>query len=191
MNGSPYTLNLKHLGVQVNKDISNSRVLSLYSVHKAGTTHGTGLFANRDIYQDEEIIRVVGATVGEIVADLLYSSYGIDVLWQVGLKKWILPNNETRFINHSCEPNMGFKAAGVFVAMRDIKRGDELTADYSMSEINDYGYNWTIECLCKIRSCRKKISNTDIFSKSLGLVDKYKRYLPKFVLKEITKRVLF
>ena len=168
MNGSPYTLNLNQLGVHVNKDISESGVLSLYSVHKAGTTHGTGLFANRDIYQDEEIIRVVGATVGEIVADLLYSSYGIDVLWQVGLKKWILPNNETRFINHSCEPNMGFKAAGVFVAMRDIKRGDELTADYSMSEINDYGYNWTIECLCKIRSCRKKISNTDIFSKSLG-----------------------
>ncbi|OGM13050.1 hypothetical protein A2W15_06150 [Candidatus Woesebacteria bacterium RBG_16_41_13] len=190
MNGSPYTLNLKDLGVRVNKDISGNGILSLYSVHKAGSTHGTGLFASRDIYQDEEIIRVVGATVGEVVADLLYSSYGIDVLWQVGLKKWILPNNETRFINHSCEPNMGFKTAGVFAALRDVKRGEELTADYSMSEINDSGYDWTIECLCKTKSCRKKISNKDIFSKELGLVEKYKGYLPKFVLKEIARRGL-
>lgn len=190
MNIAPYTINLNSIGVQVNKDIANPPVLSLYQVHKAGSTHGTGLFAARDIYKDEEVIKVIGPTVGEQVADVLYSSYGIDVLIQVGTKKWILPTNETRFINHSCEPNMGFKAAGVFVAMRDIKKGEELTWDYSMCEINESDYNWMIDCLCKTKSCRGKISNLDIFRKDLGLTERYKGYLPKFVLKEIARKEL-
>ncbi|HLA04223.1 MAG TPA: SET domain-containing protein-lysine N-methyltransferase [Patescibacteria group bacterium] len=191
MNSSPYTLNLSKLGVEVNKDVSRDGVFSLYTVHRAGSTHGTGIFAKRDIFQDEEIIRTVGPEVGENIADALYSSYGIDVLVQVGIKKWVLPTNETRFINHSCEPNMGFRTAGVFVAMKDIKVREELTYDYAMCEINDSSYNWIINCLCKTKSCRKKISNLDIFEKNLGLAEKYKGYLPNFVLKEIARRGLF
>ena len=190
MNIAPYTLNLNSIGVEVNKDIAHSPVLSLYYVHKAGCTHGTGLFAARNIYKNEEIIKVIGPVVGEQVADILYSSYGIDVLIQVGTKKWIVPSNETRFINHSCEPNLGFKAAGMFVTMCDIKKGEELTWDYSMCEINGSDYNWTIDCLCKTKSCRGKISNLDIFKKDLRLAQKYKGYLPRFVLKEISRRGL-
>lgn len=85
---------------------------------------------------------------------------------------------------------MGFKVAGVFVAMRNIKKGEELTWDYSMCEINESDYNWTIDCLCKTKSCRGKISNLDIFKKDLGLAEKYKGNLPKFVLKEIARRGL-
>lgn len=86
MDIAPYTLNFNSIGVQVNKDIAKTPVLSLYHVHKAGSTHGTGLFAARDIYQNEEVIKVIGPTVTEQVADVLYSSYGIDVLIQVGIK---------------------------------------------------------------------------------------------------------
>ena len=179
------TLNLTKLGVKVNKDVDYEIPLSLYYVRKAGSVHGTGLFAARDIFQNEEIIKVIGPTVREEVADTLYNSYGIDVLVQIGLKKWILPNNEPRFINHSCQPNMGFKSAGVFCAMKDVKKGEELTYDYAMSEINENGYNWIVECTCGTKSCRKQITNLDIFNRKLKLAEKYKDYLPKFALREV------
>ncbi len=185
-----YTLNLAKLGIPVNKDVSKDEPLSLFKLHKAGSTQGTGIYAARNIYKDEEIIRTAGPKVGEEVADTLYNSYGIDVLLQVGLKKWILPNDAVRFINHSCEPNMGFSAPGVFVAMRHIDKDEELTFDYSICEINDEKYNWVIDCLCKTPSCRKRISNKDIFKKSLNLIEKYKGYIPKFALEEVEKRGL-
>jgi hypothetical protein len=37
------------------------------------------------------------------------------------------------FINHSCEPNVGFAGNIVLVAMRDISPGEELTTDYASS----------------------------------------------------------
>lgn len=40
------------------------------------------------------------------------------------------------FINHSCEPNVGFAGNIVLVAMRDISPGEELTTDYAL--FDDY-----------------------------------------------------
>ena len=40
------------------------------------------------------------------------------------------------YINHSCEPNIGFAGNVVLVAMRDIHAGEELTTDYAM--FDDY-----------------------------------------------------
>src|SRR5467141_160386 len=36
------------------------------------------------------------------------------------------------FLNHSCEPNVGIGGNVIFVAMRDIAPGEELTIDYAM-----------------------------------------------------------
>jgi uncharacterized protein len=36
------------------------------------------------------------------------------------------------FINHSCEPNVGFSGNVVLVAVRDIRHGEELTTDYAL-----------------------------------------------------------
>jgi len=189
--GKPYRLNWQKLGIKVNKDVDRKAPLTLFEVQKAGSSsQGTGIIAARNIYKDEEIIRATGPIVGESVSDTLYYTYGIDVLLQVGLKKWVLPNDAVRFLNHSCEPNMGFSAPGVFVAMRHIDEGEELTFDYAVCEINDTNYTWEIDCLCKTASCRKKIRNDDIFNKKLNLVEKYKGYIPKFVLDEIERRGL-
>ena len=40
------------------------------------------------------------------------------------------------FINHSCEPNVGFAGNIVLVAMHDISPGEELTTDYAL--FDDY-----------------------------------------------------
>lgn len=185
MSDLPYALNLNELGVEPNKDIIKNQILSLYYVHKAGRSHGNGLFARRNIFKDEEVIRVSGPTVGAEVQNTLYWSYGIDILIQISLGKYMLPKNEARFINHSCEPNLGFHGAGVFVAMRDIREKEELTYDYSIGDIDS---DYVIDCLCGTKSCRKKITGLDIFNEKYNLARKYKGYIPGFVLREISIR---
>lgn len=70
--------------------------------------------------------------------------------------------------------------------MRDIKKGEELTYDYSICDIdNDY----IIDCFCGTKSCRTRISGQDIFDEKLKLTKKYQGYIPQYVLKEIKKRV--
>ncbi|KFH42839.1 Histone-lysine N-methyltransferase, H3 lysine-9 specific dim-like protein [Hapsidospora chrysogenum ATCC 11550] len=79
----------------------------------------------------------------------------------------------TRFINHSCDPNMRiFARVGdqadkhlhdlALFAIRDIPRGEELTFDYVAGGVDDHDEagpnagNMT-ECLCGSKNCRKRI----------------------------------
>jgi hypothetical protein len=62
------------------------------------------------------------------------------------------------YMNHSCEPNVGFDDIGNFVAMRDIVNGEELTWDYSFNETNP---NFIMQCECGTPSCRRAITGND------------------------------
>jgi hypothetical protein len=61
------------------------------------------------------------------------------------------------FINHSCEPNVGFAGNIVLVAMRDIAAGEELTTDYALFDDADT----PMPCDCGTPSCRGTISGRD------------------------------
>lgn len=61
------------------------------------------------------------------------------------------------FINHSCEPNVGFAGNTVLVAMRDISAGEELTTDYALFD----DYDGSMECHCGAPSCRGTIDGRD------------------------------
>lgn len=61
------------------------------------------------------------------------------------------------FWNHSCEANVGIRGDVCFVAMRDIKAGDELTIDYATIAAHPLD----ISCTCKSPICRKHISGND------------------------------
>jgi hypothetical protein len=61
------------------------------------------------------------------------------------------------YLNHSCEPNVGVAGNVVFVAMRDIAAGEEVTIDYAM--IDDSQSSMT--CHCGTASCRGTISGQD------------------------------
>lgn len=51
-----------------------------------------------------------------------------------GKNLWIDPTGNFPFINHSCNPNTGIKGKVTFTALRNIKKGDEITFDYSIIE---------------------------------------------------------
>ena len=61
------------------------------------------------------------------------------------------------FLNHSCEPSVGFAGNTVLVAMRDISPGEELTTDYALFDDSDE----TMECQCGTPSCRGMVSGRD------------------------------
>lgn len=66
-------------------------------------------------------------------------------------------------VNHSCEPNAGFRGQITLVAMRDIEVGEEITFDYAMTDIEFEGdIAWDVtECRCESTRCRKKITGHD------------------------------
>lgn len=61
------------------------------------------------------------------------------------------------FLNHSCEPNVGFAGNVVLVAMRDISPGEELTTDYALFD----DYDGAMVCRCGTASCRGVIDGRD------------------------------
>lgn len=71
-------------------------------------------------------------------------------------------------LNHSCKPNVGFSESYDFVAMRNIKKGEELFWDYCFDESNP---DFKMKCSCGSKKCRGIITGNDwkmlIKSKSL------------------------
>jgi len=56
------------------------------------------------------------------------------------------------FINHGCDPNLGFDETGrAFVALRPIAAGEEVLYHYSTSEDHK---DWRVPCRCGLPGCR-------------------------------------
>ena len=61
------------------------------------------------------------------------------------------------FLNHSCEPNVGFAGNIALVAMREISPGEELATDYALFDDCD----GEMDCRYGRASCRGTISGRD------------------------------
>ena len=61
------------------------------------------------------------------------------------------------YLNHSCDPNLRVRGEITFVAMRDIRAGEELTHDWVMTDDDDY----SVECNCGAPNCRKILTGKD------------------------------
>jgi uncharacterized protein len=125
--------------------------------------HGRGLFAIADIAKNE-IVAIKG---GHIVDRKSLREKITPVLGpveiQIGDDLFIAPvSDEERelsmlYLNHSCDPNLGVRGEITFVAMRDIRAGEELTHDWSMTDDDDY----SLECNCGVPDCRKTLTGKD------------------------------
>jgi SET domain-containing protein len=61
------------------------------------------------------------------------------------------------YTNHSCDPNIALQGQIVFVAMRDIAAGEELTHDWATTDDDDDA----MTCHCGSPRCRGTISGKD------------------------------
>jgi hypothetical protein len=62
------------------------------------------------------------------------------------------------FINHSCEPNVGYDGADHIVALRRISVGEEIRMDYGTYS---FSFDHDFTCSCGAWACRGKVSRND------------------------------
>jgi uncharacterized protein len=133
--------------------------------------HGTGVFATRDIAAEEEIIEYAGRRITQAQADAEYPDDDGHTFLYVLNDQYLIDaavgGNDSRWINHSCDPNCevwlfetedGNPAHDrlVIVSMRAIRAGEELTYDYGI--ITDEPITDAVRalwaCKCGAPNCR-------------------------------------
>ena len=125
--------------------------------------HGRGLFATAAIAK-EEIVAVKGGRIvdGRTLREQITPRLG-SVEIQIDDDLFIAPATEEErelsmlYLNHSCDPNLGVRGEITFVAMREIRSGEELTHDWAMTDDDDY----FVECNCGAPGCRKTLTGKD------------------------------
>ena len=147
--------------------------------------HGRGLFARADIAKGE-IVAVKGGHIVDrkTLRERITPRLG-PVEIQIGQDLFIAPvTDEERelsmlYSNHSCNPNLGVRGEITFVAMRDIRVGEELTHDWAMTDDDDY----SVECKCGAPNCRKILTGKDW--QRADLQTRYAGYFSAYLARKI------
>ena len=153
---------------------------------KQSKIEGRGLFAAKPIKKGEIIGIKWGYIFDRNTLNKIKEEVG-DSYFQISDNFFIGPITKDQikesmmFLNHSCEPNAGMEGNIVFIAMRDIKSGEEITIDYAMCDDD----NFELKCNCQSKSCRKIITGKDWMKK--GLQEKYAGYFSIYLEKKINK----
>jgi len=145
---------------------------------------GKGLFTSKDIKKGEVAFIMKGPKIKFLPKNREESMATPNI---VGLDEglYIEPISPYVFINHNCEPNLAVEDDGVsYVALRDIRAGEELSFDYSISEYSD----WDMPCSCGSKSCRKIIRSVDKLP--IDFFDKYFPFIPKYFQKVFFKNYI-
>src|SRR6478735_9413425 len=125
--------------------------------------HGRGVFAVADIAKNENVAVKGGHIVDrKTLREKITPRLG-PVEIQIDGDLFIAAVTEEErelsmlYLNHSCDPNLGMRGEITFVAMRDIRAGEELTHDWAMTDDDDY----SLECNCGTSDCRKTLTGKD------------------------------
>lgn len=153
--------------------------------------YGWGTFATQDIEKHERLLVLSGYVMllsEEEALPAEVGDNGIQVTEDLSIcasKKDELGG--INFFNHSCEPNAGIKGQIFLVAMRNIKKGEEVVFDYAMTlSESEHAEPYHMECLCGSKQCRKIITDSDWRRKDLQ--DKYQGYFQYYLEEKISKQ---
>ena len=131
--------------------------MKLYKIKKSNIDN-RGLYANADIKDGTKIIEYKGkiVTKKEVEENSKFDNEKAIYLFNLN-KRYDLDGdfkyNTARLINHSCNPNCEVAGVGLKVwvyAIRDIKKGEELSYDYG------FGYDEYYKdfpCRCGSKNC--------------------------------------
>lgn len=141
--------------------------------------YGKSLFAKKNFKKDE----VVFVAFGPITKVDSYHTIPISNDLYIEPRK--PKDNLSQYICHSCEPNLGVKKRSIFVAMQDIRKGEEVVIDYAMivprfpdSAAGNIWPGW--ECKCGKKTCRGKVKGyLDLTEEEKK---KYSEYVSDFII---------
>lgn len=164
----------------------NLSFISPKAAVKESAIQGRGLFAIEPIAKGE-IVCIKGGHIFERETLRRVSKSLGPAEIQIADDLFIGPLSEQEregsmiFSNHSCEPNIGVQGQIVFVAMRDIEAGEELTHDWATTDDDTY----EMECKCGAATCRKIITGQDWRRKDLQ--EKYAGYMAWYLTEKIRR----
>lgn len=163
--------------------------------------YGSGVYANREFKKGETVYVLSGeiVTFEESIRRIHEGLEKQTDSLQVDLEKDMDLDDFSRIFNHSCDPNTGIRGISELFALRDIKIGDQITYDYSVT----IGPNipdslWSMDCHCGSKNCRKVLHNImsipkeqldfykqegaiqDYNLKELSIIDSMNGELPKY-----------
>ena len=131
--------------------------MRIYKIKKSRIDKN-GLYASHDIKKGTRILEYKGKIITSKQSEVnpKYDNSKAIYLFNIN-KKYDLDGdfkfNTARLINHSCDPNCEVLGKGLKIwiyAMRDIKRGEELSYDYGFSFDKDFRQ---YPCRCGSKNC--------------------------------------
>jgi hypothetical protein len=146
--------------------------------------HGKGLFAKAAIARGE-IVAVKGGYIMNLEEWTAIEKDLGSAEIQTSDDLFIAPLSQEQrqgsmvYTNHCCEPNIAIQGQIVFVAMRDIAPGEELTHDWATTDDSDY----EIQCRCGASRCRGTLTGKDWMRKDLQAL--YKGWFCWFLQRKI------
>lgn len=154
------------------------------TVVRSSQIGGRGLFATAPIHRGE-VVSVNGGHLLDRAGMAAHGGAVGDAELQVTDDLFLAPVGEAEFdgvmmfLNHSCEPNVGIQGQIVFVAMRDVAAGEELTLDYGTID-HDIP---TMTCRCGAAVCRGVVTGRDWQRPELQR--KYGQYFAWYLLEKM------
>ena len=125
---------------------------------KKSAIEGKGCFATAAFKQRRKIAEYTGEKITNAEANRRASRRKLRIC--AINERWSLDGsrggNGTHYINHSCEPNAFMQILHdhiLFIALRDIRPGEEITIDYESTLHSDKK-----RCVCRAKKCRGTIN---------------------------------
>jgi hypothetical protein len=126
---------------------------------------GVGLFSGVHLAAGTILFEIKGERVVHQEYDPYLADKNPDWIG-IGWCEWIImhPNHPGLYLNHSCNPNVFVNAKLQVVTFTPVKAQEELTLDYSTTELDP---EWKMDCNCGEDSCRKTLRSFQFLPKQI------------------------
>jgi SET domain-containing protein len=133
--------------------------MKLYRIKKSNIDRkGRGLYATKDIKDGTRIIDYVGKIITKKQTEESEKFNNSKPIYLFNLNKKFdmdgdISTNTAKLINHSCSNNCDYNGTGLklwVVAIKNIKKGEELTCDYGFGFDENYKQ---FKCKCRSKNC--------------------------------------
>jgi len=157
---------------------------------------GNGVFAMSDFKKGQRICFLTGKmrSLNYILNRIYRDDEDPADPLGAGEEEYIELDEVPRNFNHSCNPNSFIRGKNELIAMRNIKKGEEINYDYSTTmadnkaKIEKAGFVlWTCKCNCKAKNCRKIIDQFTTLPEKRKKFYLENKYAPDFVLNKFKK----